>query len=246
MRGYYAEPYLCFALYYKKPCPLTEAFESNGEDHSSIAARVYRAGIESGNNIGMWVRISFNNRERAEEVLQRLKRNRVAFKIVYTTKNNFVAYVNYASPCSSGCPLVKTPPKVMVKTIIVTGMGILFELLSFSKKNMDDFIISYKCKVLNCGTLKEAMRYLLTSKEQEAIYTAYSKGYYEVRRKTRLKDLAKELNMSTSTLNETLRSAEKKIIEAFIKHDLPHLTFEKIIAGRHGRYKYDGKSKPIN
>ncbi|MFN4046284.1 MAG: helix-turn-helix domain-containing protein [Acidilobaceae archaeon] len=229
--GYnYAGPYLCFALCYKKSCLLINAFENSFESYNSIAARIYRAGIENGNSMGMWVRVSFNDKARAEEFLRRLKRSRITYRIVYTAKNNFVAYISHASPCLNECPIVKTPPKVMVKTAIVTGMGVLLELLSFNKKYINEFIVSHKCKVLKCGTLKETMKYLLTSREQEAIYTAYSKGYYEVRRKIRLKDLAEELNMSTSALNETLRSAEKKIIEAFMKHDLPHLTFEKLVS----------------
>lgn len=242
--GYnYAEPYLCFALCYKEPCSLIGAFKGDSEHYNSIAARVYRIGVENENSVGMWLRVSFNEREQAKNVLQRLKKNRMRSKIIYTAKNNFVIYVNHPSPCSNECPLLRTPPKVMVKTAIITGMGILFELLSFSKKHIESFMADYKCKALACGTLKEAMKYFLTSKEQEALHLAYSRGYYDRKRKTRLRELAKELNMSTSTLNEILRSAEGKVIEAFIKHDLPHLTFENIVFKKLKNEKLPEKSK---
>ena len=56
----------------------------------------------------------------------------------------------------------------------------------------------------------------LTEKQQQALSTAYNKGYYELPRVVFLEDLAKEMNIHRRTFEEHLRKAEKKIMSALI------------------------------
>jgi predicted DNA binding protein len=56
----------------------------------------------------------------------------------------------------------------------------------------------------------------LTEKQQQALSTAFNKGYYELPRKVFLEVLAKELNIHRRTFEEHLRKAEKKIMNALI------------------------------
>ena len=52
----------------------------------------------------------------------------------------------------------------------------------------------------------------LTSKQQEVLKLAYTKGYYELPRSVFLEKLAKEMNIHRRTYEEHLRKAEKKIM----------------------------------
>lgn len=57
---------------------------------------------------------------------------------------------------------------------------------------------------------------LLSERQEEALRTALSEGFYEIPRKTKMDDLCKILNCSKSTLDVTLRTAERKIITHYI------------------------------
>ena len=53
----------------------------------------------------------------------------------------------------------------------------------------------------------------LTEKEDEALRVAFEMGYFEVPRMAGIRDIALRLGRSPSTVDETLRRAEKKILE---------------------------------
>jgi len=56
----------------------------------------------------------------------------------------------------------------------------------------------------------------LSEKQERALRTAFENGYYEIPKKTNMDDLCKQLDCSKSTLNVTLRAAERKIINHFM------------------------------
>ncbi|MHA2318579.1 MAG: helix-turn-helix domain-containing protein [Candidatus Hodarchaeales archaeon] len=56
----------------------------------------------------------------------------------------------------------------------------------------------------------------LTSKQQEVLKLAYSKGYYELPRSVFLEKLAKEMEIHRRTYEEHLRKAEKKIMSYLV------------------------------
>lgn len=57
----------------------------------------------------------------------------------------------------------------------------------------------------------------LTQKQKNLIETAYMLGYFSYPRKISLTQLAKNLNVSKSTLSENLRTAENKIISNYYR-----------------------------
>jgi predicted DNA binding protein len=52
----------------------------------------------------------------------------------------------------------------------------------------------------------------LSDKQKEVINLAVKRGYYEFPRKVNLNGLAKELKLSKPTLQQHLRTAEKKVV----------------------------------
>lgn len=52
----------------------------------------------------------------------------------------------------------------------------------------------------------------LSEKQKQALDLAVKRGYYDFPRNVNLDDLAKELNLSKSTLQQHLRTAEKKVV----------------------------------
>ena len=57
---------------------------------------------------------------------------------------------------------------------------------------------------------------LLSDRQEEALRVALEGGFYEIPRKVKMDDLCEKLNCSKSTLDITLRTAEKKIITHYI------------------------------
>ena len=54
---------------------------------------------------------------------------------------------------------------------------------------------------------------LLTEQQKKVFSYAYEHGYYEIRRKTKIEDIVKELKLSRATVGEHLLRAENKIIQ---------------------------------
>ncbi|MFX0116246.1 MAG: helix-turn-helix domain-containing protein [Candidatus Hodarchaeota archaeon] len=85
-----------------------------------------------------------------------------------------------------------------------------------------------RVKVLKLAPLKKAykpnplflplddLRKNLTVKQQQALSSAFNKGYYELPRRVFLEVLAKEAKIHRRTFEEHLRKAEKKIMTALI------------------------------
>jgi predicted DNA binding protein len=58
----------------------------------------------------------------------------------------------------------------------------------------------------------------LTEKQLEALQLAYKEGYYTYPRSLTIPQIAKMLKKSYSTFQESLRKAENKVIEHFMKY----------------------------
>jgi len=61
-------------------------------------------------------------------------------------------------------------------------------------------------------TLSDSHLSKLTLKQRQVVLTAFSLGYYDVPRRVTSEQLAKHLNLSTSTLAEHIRKAERTLL----------------------------------
>ncbi len=195
---------------------------------SGIAGRVLRAGLHREEGYTeIWLRISgasgyldlFENKMRQEEG--------VAFQKIFSNKFNTVYRIlieHNKCPCANDkvthCPLLKAMPGAMVKSSIITPYGLLCEFL-VAKSRVISELKQRGCKILLMHEIN-GYDFMLTQKQELAIIYAYLMGYYHFPRKVSLKELAAKLGLSVSTLAELLRKAEAKVIDAYIRHELPH------------------------
>ncbi|UPW01517.1 helix-turn-helix domain-containing protein [Halorussus gelatinilyticus] len=63
----------------------------------------------------------------------------------------------------------------------------------------------------------------LTDRQHEALRTAYELGYFEIPRRTSLREVAEELGVSASSTSERLRRAQTEIIEKTVATTWPPL-----------------------
>lgn len=97
----------------------------------------------------------------------------------------------------------------IVWTIIVDGYEELKKLIKeFNEAKID-------VKILK--VVKAKSEDIITSRQEQIIRIALEAGFFDFPRKVTLNQLAEKLNISSSTLAEIIRRAEKNIIEAYFK-----------------------------
>ncbi len=179
---------------------------------------------EDGKSLNGCLRISFKDKMLIEDVFGYFKKHKIPYNVFYKSRGNVVIWFKHSFTCSL-CPLVHSIGDFAIKTALVTPLGLLFEFIPGGKEGLDESLFN----IVLSGKAEEIMDYMLTPKEIEVLYQAFFKGYYSQPRKITLSKLAEELGLSKSTLNEILRSAERKIITAYMRHDLPHLIVSKVL-----------------
>ncbi len=121
------------------------------------------------------------------------------------------------------------PRMFFVKPVFVDRQGFEYwELASWKKEILMKFVNDLK-KEKNIKLIIEKFQNVklnsiyfpkimpkLSDKQREAYQLAVEKGYYSFPRKVGLKDLAKMMKISISTLQEHLRRAEEKIMPSYI------------------------------
>ena len=161
------------------------------------------------------------------ELLRELRRRRIPRRVVYRSKGNSVLWFKHSGVCSF-CPLIHAAEGAVPKTMLVTPLGLLFEFILCG----GEWVCNGPFEVLASGSAQEMMDYMLTPREQEVIHYAYTRGYFNQPRGATLDLIAAELRLSKSSLHEILRSATRKIITAYMRHDLPHLVVSRILEKR--------------
>jgi len=79
---------------------------------------------------------------------------------------------------------------------------------------LKNFGISFKVVSLQKPSQENILSASLTERQREILTTAKNKGYYDTPRKISSQELANQFGISTATLLEHLRKAEKKLIDS--------------------------------
>ncbi len=226
------KPIVVFCVY-NDACMLKELLNSiTAKDRYgevSLAVRVLRVNDEDSLRES-WIRVSGDedSLKSFELALRRVKGLRIS--LVYDSYYSKVYSIVYPkSMCKVGrCPYISPPLGAMAKTMLIYPQGVLVEYI------LSKTMVLRKLKDLGCKPILvhsiEDMDYMLTRKQELALVQAYLRGYYDYPRKISLKELACEVGIAVSTLAELLRRAEAKIVEAFIRHELPHYIIKKMLS----------------
>lgn len=79
-----------------------------------------------------------------------------------------------------------------------------------------DFLKSQGCIVELKSKKSLSKKQSLTKRQEDVVRIALQNGYYDYPKRINLRKLSQLLEISTSTLNETLRRGEKKIISTYL------------------------------
>ncbi len=203
----------------------------------SLTIRVLRITFTPNGRMEEWFRVSGDNRV-LKEFISRLKKFRSSearFTLVYKNKFGAIILVNHEpwSECRE-CPMIKVPEGVMPKSVLLLpGLRVL-ELIVMEKSLVDKILCERGCKAIRIGDIDE-MDYMLTPKQEQALMLAFALGYYDTPKGARLEDIAREMGLSVSTIAELISKAEAKVVEAFVRHEMPHYMAFKIMLGRRRR-----------
>jgi DNA-binding CsgD family transcriptional regulator len=219
---------IAYALY-RGRCLLADIFREsvistkssfNGDE---LVGRFIGVRIGADRTVEGCLRISFKRKEFLNSLMKILQKYKMANEFFYRSRGNVLLYLSH-NACAN-CPVVYGTSGVVPKSILVTPFGLLFELVYRKREIPNDLF-----EVLISGRADDVMGYMLTPREQEVLYYAYFRGYYGQPHGISLDQLSEELNISKSTLSEILRNAERKIVTAYMRHDLPHLVLSKILS----------------
>ncbi|BES80679.1 helix-turn-helix domain-containing protein [Pyrodictium abyssi] len=209
-----------------------------GDGATRLALRILRVNLYDEEYTEIWARVSGDKELIASFERQLRLAKEVYFQQVYSNKFNRVLRIliskNKCGKCLSDascgkCPLLSTPLGSMVKSVVITPMGALYEFI-VARGSAYDELQRWGCKPVHSHGIDE-YDYMLTEKQELAIIYAYLMGYYSFPRRISLKGLAAKLGLSVSTLAELLRRAEAKIVDAFVRHELPHYIVGRALYG---------------
>ncbi len=200
-----------------------------------LAIRVLRAQCFRGEGFWeIWARASGDPDSMKIFTRSILRNNEIDTQIIY--RNPFNTIFRMLVDCESNgrkcqwCPIRETVPGAYVKSTVILDSGILVEYI-VAKSHILDSLLGKGCIIVKKHSIEE-MDYMLTTRQEIALVYAYFRGYYEMPRRVGLKKLAREVGVSVSSLAEMLRRAEAKVMEAFMRHELPHYMVLKVLSRR--------------
>lgn len=119
--------------------------------------------------------------------------------------------------CSS-CYFFATRGVIISGTKSINRNHLLYRVMISSRFQLKEIMEEMEKLGLNPVLIEshDNMNAELTDREKEIIELAYKRGYYDTDRKISMKDLAKELQVSASSLSDVLRRGTRKIIKSFM------------------------------
>lgn len=130
--------------------------------------------------------------------------------------NNYLAMiVNRSCPV---CSIVAKCKCFLMSAVYQTDNRVEWTVLGQDSASVRELVsrlreAGYTVNILAGGKFNEEMT--LTAKEEKYLRIAFDQGYYDVPRRTDLDTLCERIGCSKSTLNVSLRNAERKIIRNY-------------------------------
>jgi len=173
----------------------------------------------SENGVGNLVEIygSEEDLERIPEELKKLKYV-IEFDLQKTKKGTLSGSV-IVSHCRI-CEAISEGEIFLIGAETKDDGSFVWKVLSSNKKNISKVIENLnkvqEAKLLSISHLSPTD--VLTSRQEEILRIALERGYFDHPRRVTLKELAKMLGVSPSTLSEIIKRGEKRILERYFKY----------------------------
>jgi len=97
---------------------------------------------------------------------------------------------------------------------------VLWRVVTGRKKSLASLVRDLKsvgCQIEVKSITKVEGSGMLTRRQDEVLRLALERGYYDCPKKTTIRDLARELNISPSALGEILQRGERAILEDYFR-----------------------------
>ncbi len=218
---------------YRGRCRLAEVLSLT----RTVDARVKRVHHQDGRT-HVWIRLR-GSKESIKNTLKNLVR---VAGLTHTTvnggPNNRLVYITFPrSLCNHGegnCILENPLNKVHIADARVAEDRLYLLVTAPSLKALEELEKrGYRVVKL----LRDPEPNLLTEEQERILLRAYQMGYYDYPKRANLKDLAREFGVSVSTIAETMRRIEKKLVEKAVKEEI---MFSQMI--RNLTQQYDGET----
>ncbi|RLF48681.1 MAG: hypothetical protein DRN20_04030 [Thermoplasmata archaeon] len=154
----------------------------------------------------------------AEEIISYLKKRPDLddVEMVVAGKNTIVGAVTVTG--CAGCFILPDKDSFLISAETGENHEIIWHLVVRNGENLKKLIDHLKnagCEVEIKKVSPLNIEEMLTEKEEEIIYIAYKRGYFDYPKKIGIRELAKMFNVSPSTLSESLRRGQRKIMEKY-------------------------------
>lgn len=196
-------------------CPLLSfAIVDSKTDYRIVVLRV----IVDNGRIHAWLKI-YGSKSVFKEILKKIAQTPDSYySVIGESLGGRIVYVTLpAWECLRFriCPLANPSPRIFpISTIIANGK--MYSLVVCSSRKYLEPLQHAGFRVEIIDDIDEGNGPCLTPKQEEVLLRAYELGYYSYPRKIDLKELAKRLNLSPSTVAELLRKSEIKLIKRYL------------------------------
>jgi hypothetical protein len=213
-------------------CFLQEALRASGISSSEGDASIKVLGVQNnGEGVEEWILIQGSSRSISRFISVLKKFKGVYYSVLGRDPKSSLLLVRIPRaycPGQDTCPIRRSPPKSLVLSSRIDREKLVIVLMTTTRDSLrhieeGGFRVEDVMRV-------DDLDYYITPKQEELLLKAYAKGYYRFPRSVSLKDLAAEQGVSVSTLDESLRKAEAKIVKWFIIKELPHSLLKKSLA----------------
>jgi len=175
--------------------------------------------MPAGENPGGKSLIEIRGKENPEDISYTLSQNPFVCKVQMSKvgKDSILGEIE-TSRCSICKAMVGTDCFLTNGTTMSDG-SLLLTVMSADRSGIRDFVDKLEkdgCDVRVNSIRDPEKEGVLTERQESILRSAYELGYFEYPKKISIKELSEHLGLSISTLSETLRKSEKKIIEYYL------------------------------
>jgi len=156
----------------------------------------------------------------SKRIIEKIQENPNVCQAVFTYKEGDRSLGTVETDRCYLCKALTNSQCFLAESVLKEGGGLSWTLLASELTQISMLMDNLKktgCQVDLVRKSKLTRKDILTKHQENIIRAAHDRGYFHYPRGISLKELAKVLNISPSTLSETLRRGEEKIMSKYFE-----------------------------